>query len=92
MDDRIKSTVEIAMEKVAQMDDLTPEEAERLKWVPEGERFAARYLEGATDLREAMASIDRSAIPHVRKGVLTVLIGRLGLSRNEGGSHKQTYT
>ncbi|MFC1935731.1 hypothetical protein ACFLX9_03095 [Chloroflexota bacterium] len=83
MENRIKSAIEIAMEKAAQIGELAPEEAQRLKWVPEGERLAARYLEGATDLREALVSIDRSAIPHVLKGLLTILLRRLELSRND---------
>ena len=83
MEDRIKSAIEIAMEKTAELGDPTPEELRRMKWAPEGERLAARYLEGATDLREALAPIDRSSIPHVLKGLLTILLRRLELPRDD---------
>ena len=49
-DNRIKSAREIAMEKVARMPDLTPEERRQQKereFRPRGEAIARRYLAGA---------------------------------------------
>ena len=45
MNDEIKSAREIAMEKIAEIGEASQEE--RLKWryVPEGEKLAARYAE-----------------------------------------------
>ena len=83
MSDKIKSAMEIAMEKASRLSALTPEEEQRLKWVPEGERLAALYLIGDTDLEKALDSMDRSSMPYIMRGVLSVLLPRLGLPKHE---------
>ena len=83
MEDKIKSAMEIAMEKASRLGALTPEEEQRLKWVPEGERLAALYLGGDADLETALGSIDRSSMPYIIGGVLSVLLPRLGLPKHE---------
>lgn len=83
MEDRIKSALEIALEKASKLGDLTPEEARELKWVPEGERLAALHLRGEADLGKALRATERSATPYVLKGILTILLRRLDLPRND---------
>jgi len=83
MEDRIKSAIEIAMEKAAQLGNLTPEEERRMKWVPEGERLVARYLDGEGDLAEVLRSIDRSSVSYALSGALAILLSRLILPRDK---------
>ncbi len=83
MDDRIKSAFEIAMEKAAKLEKLSPEEVLRMKWVPEGERLAALYLRGDSDLSKMMKSIERSAFPYVLRGMISVLAANITLPRSE---------
>ena len=86
MDEKLKSAFEIAMEKVAKLGNLSPQEELELKWVPEGERLAARYLRGEGDLAGSLATVDRSATRHVLNGALSVLLPRLGIPRNEAAA------
>ena len=83
MEDRIKSAIEIAMEKAAQLGNLTPEEERRMKWVPEGERLVARYLDGEGDLAEALRSVDRSSVSYALRGALAILLRKLVLPRDK---------
>ena len=55
----IKSAREIAMEKVAEMGEVTEEERLSWKYLPEGERLAASYLKKDDDI--ALSSLTSSA-------------------------------
>ncbi|MFC1930749.1 hypothetical protein ACFLXJ_00875 [Chloroflexota bacterium] len=44
MSEEIKSALEIALEKIEELGELTEEERLQWKYVPEGEKLAARYL------------------------------------------------
>jgi hypothetical protein len=79
----IKSAREIAMEKINAMGE--PTETERLEWkyLPEGEKLAARYLKGEVQLQPELAKLDKKALPYVSKGVYTILIKNINLPANE---------
>ena len=83
MENRIKSALEIAMEKAAKLAKLTPEEASELKWGPEGERLAALYLRGQGDLAKALSPLEHGVVPYVVRGMVTVLLANLDIPRNE---------
>jgi hypothetical protein len=79
----IKSAREIAMEKINAMGE--PTEAERLEWkyLPEGEKLAARYLRGDVQLQPELAKFDKKAAPYIMKGVYSILIKNVTLPANE---------
>jgi len=78
----IKSAREIAMEKINAMGE--PTEAERLEWkyLPEGEKLAARYLRGDAQLLNELAKFDKKAAPFIMKGVYSILIKNVNLPAN----------
>ena len=79
----IKSAREIAMEKIASLGE--PTEAERLEWkyLPEGEKLAARYLKGDTKLQEELAKFDKKAVSYVTRGVSAILIKNINLPKDD---------
>ncbi len=83
MDDEIKSALEIAMEKVARMDE--PTEEERLKWkhVPEGEQLAARYLKENVNLIAELAPYPEQIKKYVIRGATEILIRNISLPTSE---------
>ena len=58
MDD-IKSAREIALEKVEKLGEVTDEERLRWKYVPEGEKMAAKYLKQNLNLSPNWANMRR---------------------------------
>ncbi len=83
MDDEIKSALEIAMEKVARMDE--PTEEERLKWkhVPEGEQLAARYLKENVNLIAELGQYPEKIKKYVIRGATEILIRNISLPTSE---------
>jgi len=83
LDDEIKSAYQIAVEKLAAIEE--PTEAERLTWkyVPEGEKLAARYLKGDADLKQAVAAYDDAARAYVARGVAGILLPGIRLPHTE---------
>jgi hypothetical protein len=79
----IKSAREIAMEKIAAIGE--PTEAERMEWkyLPEGEKLAARYLKGDAQLTSELAKFDKAAAPVVMRGTCAVLIKNINLPKDE---------
>jgi hypothetical protein len=80
----IKSAREIAMEKINAMGEPTEEERLEWKYLPEGEKLAARYLKNDVhDLAAEMGKYEKKAAPFVAEGVSGVLIKNLILPENE---------
>jgi hypothetical protein len=80
----IKSAREIAMEKINAMGEPTEEERLEWKYLPEGEKLAARYLKrDVHDLTAEMNKFEKKAAPYVAEGVSTVLIKNIILPENE---------
>lgn len=79
----IKSAREIAEEKIAALGE--PTELERLEWkyLPEGEKLAARYLKGDVKLQEELAKFDKTSALYISRGVCAVLIKNINLPRDE---------
>ena len=79
----IKSAREIAMEKIAKIGEPTEEERLEWKYLPEGEKLAARYLKQNADILAELGKFDKKATKYVIRGVNTVLIKNINLPRDE---------
>ncbi len=78
MDD-IKSAREIAMEKVEKLGEATDEERLKWKYVPEGEKLAARYLKEDCDIATEMGGYEEKVRSHVVEGAADVLVRNIEL-------------
>ena len=83
MGEEIKSALEIAMEKVEKLGEVTEEERLRWKNVPLGEKLAARYLKQNLNLLAELGKFDEDAKKYVIEGIQDVLIRNIELPRND---------
>jgi murein DD-endopeptidase MepM/ murein hydrolase activator NlpD len=81
--DEIKSARELAMEKVASIGEPTAEERLQWKYVPEGEKLAARYLRDDIDLNAEINQYPPEAAACVATGSSKILIRNIGLPVND---------
>jgi hypothetical protein len=79
----IKSAREIAMEKVALLGEVTEEERLRWKYVPDGEKLAARYLKQNINLVTELGGYDEKVVGYVKEGASEILIRNINLPRND---------
>ncbi len=79
----IKSAREIAMEKAAKLGEATEEERLKWKYVPEGEKLAAKYTRGDCDLVAELSRYDDQARGYVIAGVQDILIRNIDLPKND---------
>jgi hypothetical protein len=79
----IKSAREIAMEKLAQIGE--PTEEERLEWryVPEGEKLAARFLRENANLSAGLQKYGETEREYVSRGAVNILARNIALPRND---------
>ncbi|MBI4285614.1 MAG: hypothetical protein HY670_06915 [Chloroflexi bacterium] len=79
----IKSALEIAMEKIEKLGKASDEELLKWKYMPEGEKLAARYLKEDFDLLAEISKFDKKAVKYVSDGAIEVLCRNIALPRNE---------
>jgi len=79
----IKSALEIAMEKVEKLGEATDEERLRWKYVPEGERLAARYLNQECDLVVELSQYEENVTRYIAEGAADILIRNINLPKND---------
>ncbi|MDD5509771.1 MAG: hypothetical protein PHI12_03015 [Dehalococcoidales bacterium] len=79
----IKSAREIAMEKLAQLDEITEEERLRWKYVPEGAKLAAGYLGGDCNLIPELGKYDEKQKEYILEGLNDTLIRNINLPDND---------
>ena len=79
----IKSAREIAMEKVEKLGELTEEERLRWKYVPEGEKLAARYLKQNLNLATELSQYEASITPYIKEGATEILVRHINLPQND---------
>jgi hypothetical protein len=79
----IKSAREIAMEKINKIGEPTEEERLEWKYLPEGEKLAARYLKNDAQLQAELAKFDKKAVRYVAEGVSNILIKNILLPMDE---------
>ena len=79
----IKSAREIAMAKVEQLGKVTDEERLKWKYVPEGEKLAAKYLKQNLNLVAGLSQYEENAKRHVIEGAGDILIRNIDLPKND---------
>ena len=79
----IKSASEIAREKVEKLGVVTEEERLKWKYVPEGEKLAARYIKEDCNLVTELNSYDEKARKYIIDGINGILIRHIDLPRND---------
>jgi hypothetical protein len=79
----IKSAREIAMEKINSLGEPTEEERLEWKYLPEGEKLAARFLRGDVQLQAEIAKFDKKATPYITRGIFSILIKNVNLPASE---------
>jgi len=83
MGKEIKSALEIAMEKVEKLGEVTEEERLKWKYLPEGEKLAAKYLKQNLNLLTELGKYEEKARKYVIEGAQEILIRNIDLPRNE---------
>jgi len=83
MDDEIKSAREIAMEKIAALDEVTADDRRKWKYVPEGEQLALKYIKDGQDIAVALSGYAAEAQLYVRSGAEEILLSNIQLPVNE---------
>jgi hypothetical protein len=83
VNDEIKSAREIAMEKIAALDEVTAGDKLKWKYVPEGEQLAARYIKDGHDIAATISAFAFDAQAYVRTGAEDTLLANIQLPVNE---------
>jgi hypothetical protein len=81
MDD-IKSAAEIAAEKVRALGEASDEERMRWKYVPEGEKLAARYLREDYNLVAELSKYEKNITEYVKEGATEILVRNIFLPKD----------
>ncbi len=79
----IKSAREIAMEKVEKLGTATDEERLKWKYVPEGEKLAARYLKQECNLVAELSKYEENVRKHIIEGAGEILIRNINLPKDD---------
>jgi len=79
----IKSAHEIAMEKIEKLGEATDEERLKWKYVPEGEKLAARYLQQDCNLATELSQYEEAARKYVIEGAGDILVRNINLPGND---------
>ena len=79
----IKSAREIAMEKVERLGEATNEERLQWKYVPEGEKLAARYLKEDCNLAAELSKHEESVTGYIIEGATGILIKNINLPKDD---------
>ena len=81
--DEIKSAYEKAMERVEKLGKASVQDRLRWKYLPEGEKLAARYLKEEVHLIPELSKFEDKVRQYVVEGAVPVLIRNIDLPRNE---------
>ena len=86
MSDEIKSAFDLAMEKVAKLDE--PSDEQKLDWkaTPKGRSLAGEFMQGKGDITSGLAAVDAQERPFVIRGLVEVLTANVQLPKNEAGA------
>ena len=79
----IKSALEIAMEKIEKLSEATDEERLKWKYIPEGEKLAARYLKQDCNLVTELSQYEEMARKYVAEGAGDILIRNINLPKDD---------
>ncbi len=79
----IKSAREIAMEKVEKLGEATEEERLRWKYIPEGEKLAARYFTQDCNLATELSKYEENVTRYIKEGIADILIRNINLPKDD---------
>jgi len=79
----IKSALEIALEKIEKLGKATDEERLKWKYVPEGERLAARYIKQDCNLVVELSQYEENVRRYVIEGAGNILIRNINLHKDD---------
>ncbi len=79
----MKSAFERAMERAESLGKASEEDLRKWKYLPEGEKLAAKYLRDECDLVIEIGRYDDNARPLVAEGAQGILANNIDLPRNE---------
>ena len=79
----IKSAREIALEKIEKIGEATEEERLRWKYLPEGEKLAAKCLKQDAELSAELGKHDKKVLKYVAEGASDVLIKNITLPKDD---------
>ncbi len=79
----IKSALELAMEKVEKLEKATDEERLKWKYVPEGEKLAARYLKENLNLVVELSQYEENVARYIIEGAADILIRNINLPKDD---------
>ena len=79
----IKSAAEIAMEKLKELESATDEERLKWKYVPEGEKLAARYLKQNLNLVAELGNYEEKVLGYIKEGASEILVRNINLPNND---------
>ncbi len=79
----MKSALEIAMEKIEKLSEATDEERLKWKYIPEGEKLAARYLKQDCNLVTELSQYEETARKYVVEGAGDILIRNINLPKDD---------
>ena len=79
----MKSALEIAMEKVEKLGKATDEERLKWKYVPEGEKLAARYIKEDCNLAVELSQYEENVRRYISEGAENILIRNINLPKDD---------
>ena len=79
----IKSAREIAMEKLGKIGEVTEDERHKWKYVPEGEKLAARYIKEDFNLAAELGQYEENNRKYIMEGAQDILIRNISLPKSE---------
>jgi len=79
----IKSAAEIAREKLKELESATDEERLKWKYVPEGEKLAARYIKQNLNLVTELGKYEKKVLGYIKEGASEILVRNINLPKND---------
>ena len=79
----MKSAFERAMERAESLGKASEEDLRKWKYLPDGEKLAAKYLRDECDLVAEIGRYDDNERQHVVEGAQGILVNNIDLPRNE---------
>ena len=86
--DEMKSAFERAMERAESLGKASEEDLRKWKYLPEGEKLAAKYLREEYDLSAELGKYDDAGRKHVLDGIQDVFVRNIDLPRNDAAKKK----
>ncbi len=84
----IKSALEIAMAKVEKLDKATDEERLKWKYVPEGEKLAARYIKEDCNLVVELGQYQENVRKYIIEGAEDIIVRNINLPKDDLAKRK----